>query len=79
MTAYKATERVCLNTDMTAVVPCDSPAAHFVLANPGQEISDADCEKYGISDKPAATTKAVAAPAENKAIVASAVNNKAKG
>lgn len=69
---YKATERLCLNTERTAIVSCDSPAAHFVLANPGQEVSDEDCEKYGLN-QPVPTTdkpgkKAVEDAPQNKAV-----------
>jgi hypothetical protein len=73
---YTAKERICLNTARDAIVPCDSPAAHFVLASPGQTVSDEDCEKYGLKeDKSKAQAqdeepeeKAVKAAPENKAV-----------
>lgn len=66
---YTAKERICLNTARDAIVDCDSPQAHFVLASPGQTVSAEDCKKYGLKEapEPKPEEKAVASPPENKA------------
>ena len=56
---YQATERICLNADKSAIVPCGSPAATFVLAGVGTEISAEDAARYGLTP-PAGVTPRLA-------------------
>lgn len=60
---FEADRRLWLNADRTEVVEDGDPAAAFLLASPGTEVSDADAEKYGLKAKPAAANKAAKARA----------------
>lgn len=83
---YNPENDVCLNADRSAVVPCDSPQAHFKLRPPFDELSDEEAEALGLSKKPAAPAepevvemgeadepeeKTVSAAPANKAVAAS--------
>jgi hypothetical protein len=72
---YKPKEEICLNSTRTAVVSCDSPAAHFKLSPPNAELSDEEAKALGLvkAEKPAPAPepekKAVETAPQNKAIV----------
>jgi hypothetical protein len=45
---YKATRRLYLNKDKSAIVDENDPQASFLLAAEGNEVSAEDVEKYGL-------------------------------
>jgi len=66
---YKVTERLCVNTDRSKLVDCDSPEAHWELGLPGHELPDEVARRYGLlppegGDGKAGKAKAEAEPAE---------------
>lgn len=77
---YYVKEEICLNSDRSAVVACDSPAAHYKLTPPFGNLDDEEAKKLGLvkADAPKkAEAEAPAEPAEEKAVAAPA-ENKAK-
>lgn len=61
----KADRKLYLTADRARLVEEGDPAAAFLFATPGKEISSSDAEKYGL--KPAAKAEEKeAAPADNK-------------
>lgn len=67
--SYVTKERLYFTADRSKVVRSGDPAAAFLFAGVGKEISDADAERYGIGRKaaPKPEGKAVEAP-EDKAV-----------
>lgn len=47
--AHKAGRRLYLNGDRSKVVPEDHPDAHYLLAAEGDEVSDEDAARYGLT------------------------------
>lgn len=86
MTHY-VKEEICLNSDRSAVVSCDSPAAHFKLTPPFGHLEDDEAKALGLltEGKPGAekpdgkedTQNAPTIEPEKKA-VAAAPQNKAR-
>lgn len=71
MASFVTKERICVNADMSAVVPCDSPQAAFQLVPAGGMVSAEDARKYGLSSPAEPDTKAVdkdADDVEDKAV-----------
>lgn len=71
---HELDRKLWLTADRNTVVEDGDPEAAFLLGNEGTEITDAEAERLGLGDKPAA--KKAAAPA-NKSRKAAA--NKAAG
>lgn len=69
MTHYVKQE-VCLNSDRSAVVSCDSPAAHFKLTPPFGHLEDDEAKALGLlePEKSEPEQKAVETAPANKAI-----------
>jgi hypothetical protein len=63
---YTADRRLFLNADKSAVVEEGDASAAFLLAAPGDELTDDEAKQYGLKSKGKAEDKQ-AAPAEDKA------------
>lgn len=79
-TSFTLTERVCLNTDKSKVVDCNSEEAAFSLGGVGAQIPMAEAEKYGLTKKSAKAEveDKMAAPTEDKAAPKPKTKRKAK-
>lgn len=52
---WTSTERLYVNRDKSKVVPEGSPEAKFLLCPAGGQVSDVDCQRYGIGPNAIAT------------------------
>lgn len=71
--AHYVKEEICLNSSRTAVVSCDSPAAHFKLTPPRGHMEDDEAKALGLLEAPAEEApqpeqKAVTTAPANKAV-----------
>lgn len=56
------TEHLYLTEDKTRVVKENDPAARWLWASPGQEVSRVEAERLGVLDEPAVDPEPVVAP-----------------
>lgn len=63
----RADRKLWLTADRTEVVEDGDPRAAFLFAAPGKEISDADAERYGITEAKPVEEKQADEPADKQA------------